>query len=1382
MICIRQAPGSGWRLLVWAALALCLLPARAAYVKRYTTIANGAMTFTGNTLGLDKNTSTSTGSNGGNGPGTTGSIGTFITTLTSAHDTTPTPGYTATFTNPYNAGTTAAWASNRSKAQLRMPAGSTVLYAELVWGGCYQTTNENVSSSYNGYVVMAPPTVTYNASDATQQLTPDSATTGTNFTLTGSGRYYYVRAREVTSIVQQYGAGMYEVGHVPGTQDSAETNANACGWTLCVIYRNPSLPARNLTLFLGCELTDTNQQPISSVTGFCTPSTGAVNGRLLACTIEGDANITGDGMKFGATTPPANTLSSTMNPANNFFNSRICYYDPDTNTLTVDTAGTYGTLNHSPGAPVSGGRQGWDITNVDVSSYLSNSQSTAYAQGTTTQDRYTITAMGLQINVGAPVFSNPTLVVNKTTTYVGDTLTYTATLSNATGTADATNVVFSNHGPNGLSFVPGSVTVNGVAQPSANVENGVAVGTIAKTAQATVVFRYHVDFIPPGNPGQYSDNCSWTYQYLSCPGFPLNNGSFVSNTVVSSVPKLTFSKANAPTTVLALNDTVQYTLTITNSGAIATSGATLRDPIPQGLTYVADSTYLNGTQILGATMPFASEREIHGPGDAAGVIAVGKTATLVFTCRCTSPQPVITNTAYLDPDGNIANSATPQTAVVYNPAQSADLGVAITDGKTNATAGTTNLYTITLTNNSGNTVTNCTLLFTHSDGTLGLNYVPSTGTYDGASGSWTGLNLAAGQSVTLAVNAQIFDIASGTLTGTATVTGPPGFGDSNAANNSASDVDTVIFVADVQVIKTNNRVVSLPGNPVTYTITVINQGPSTVNYVTVTDALPATLLNPVFTPSVGVYNSENGVWNALYLQAGQSAVLTVTATLSASATGTLVNTATISLPGGVTDPNPNDDSSTDTDSIGYTISGAVYSDVDHNSQRNANEGGLGVANLYAKLVSGTNALQAVTVSNTGGTYTFTNVSPGTYTVILDNNATTGTGDTTEYRPADWVGTENPTQRVTNVVLSNTNVTDINIGLWHGSTISGTVFKDTGGASANANNGTQNAGEIALVAIEVRATNAAGTTNYDVATTNAAGAYTLWVPYLTTPATVLVREFNLDDYVSTGGSAGTTTGSGYARATDTTTVTFANGAAYTGVNFADVPANLFTIDGIKSATPGSVVFYPHVFTAGTNGQVTFSTVSTPTPNIAGWTVILYRDTNGNGAVDPAETPLTGTQTVNPGDVIAMVLKVFVPENAPEGANDSLVIAAAFTYTNASPALNTTVNHVDLTTVSAVSNLRLTLSVDKAVAASTDELVYTITYTNVGAEPLRNVVVNNATPAFTTFVSAAYGTLPPNLTACTIAVPAVGATGGLSWSFTGDLAPGSSGTVIFRVKVQ
>jgi hypothetical protein len=66
------------------------------------------------------------------------------------------------------------------------------------------------------------------------------------------------------------------------------------------------------------------------------------------------------------------------------------------------------------------------------------------------------------------------------------------------------------------------------------------------------------------------------------------------------------------------------------------------------------------------------------------------------------------------------------------------------------------------------------------------------------------------------------------------------------------------------------------------------------------------------------------------------------------------------------------------------VSGFVYLDANRNLQRDAGEAGTGLALL--PLVAGTTpggpALQAVSVNAASGSYGFTNVTPGTYFIVV----------------------------------------------------------------------------------------------------------------------------------------------------------------------------------------------------------------------------------------------------------------------------------------------------------------------------------------------------------------------------------------------------------------
>jgi large repetitive protein len=384
--------------LAWACTA------EAQYTQRFLTISDGAVTFTGNSLGLDGETSQ-------NGQGTRGAIGTFITTDTTQRDTTPPP----TSAPPFPFGTTNDWRLNGSQAVLRLPAGSRVLHAELIWGGSFAGPNaaDNVSAFLDDPVAFTTPAGTFN-------VTPDPATAKSAGTPSGAGTCtacFYVRTASVTTLVAAGGAGTYSTGRVPATQGTLNNNNASAGWTLAVVYEDFTQPVRSLSLLLGLEAAG---GAAASVSGFCTPPSGPVAGRLAVSALEGDANITGDKLLFGRS--PLNNgdrVSGPRNPKDNFFSSQITRDDG-----SLETAGTFGDRNHTPGSALIGARQGWDITNVDVANRLRNNQTSALTRGITDGDSYQILALGLQVDVDAPHFaSTGTLSVDRATAAIGDVLT-----------------------------------------------------------------------------------------------------------------------------------------------------------------------------------------------------------------------------------------------------------------------------------------------------------------------------------------------------------------------------------------------------------------------------------------------------------------------------------------------------------------------------------------------------------------------------------------------------------------------------------------------------------------------------------------------------------------------------------------------------------------------------------------------------------------------------------------------------------------------------------------------------------------------------------------------------------------------------------------------
>lgn len=877
-------PQARWIVGALFALLCCTLT-QAAYVNRYNTIANGAITFTGNTIGLNKAAST-------NAPGTSGAIGAFITTNTTLRDGT------------YPFGTTANYTLNASSAVLNIPVGSTVLYAELIWGGSYSFGGEDVSAQLGNAVTMTTPGGTFSVSPvaATAQTL---GTKGAGGTCSSTIPCFYVRSANVTAMVQSGGAGTYTVGAIPATQGDSDANSNNGGWTLAVVYGNGGLPARNMTLFVGAEVTNGTTSTAATVSGFCTPASGPRSGRLLASAMEGDSGVTGDQMTFGPTAASRVAISGPNNPLSNFFASQI---NGDSGAL--DTSGSFGSSNSTPGGNTSGARQGWDITNVDVSSTLVNSQTSAVAQGTSTGDQYVISTLALQINVGSPSFPTAAKTVDRAVAAVGDTLTYTIVLNNTTGTTDATNVVFTDTPPPGTSFIANSLTKNGTVQSGASPLTGFNVGTIAAGASVTLSFKVLVNSIPASPaPAQFSNTASWTYQYISCVGQPTTNGSLTTNPVVSTAVRLEPTKTVSPSGPVAPGTTLTYTITVPNTGTANSAASTLQDAIPAGTTYVANSTTLNGTAVadVAGVMPFVSARTINSPTRPAGQINAGETATIVFKVTVNANPGVgpIVNTASIDPDG--AGAAAAVTATVSSPITLPDLAISKYHGGI-FTTGDTGTYTLQVSSTATSapiTAGPITVTDTLPTG-MTVAAVPVATNWDCsatvvgaavASCTYTGTYpIAAGTVLTpIALTVNVGPTTAANSTNTASVSTITG--ESVTSNNTTTDPTAVLVKPTIAKAFSPTQV--LPGATSTLTLTITNSGTTALTNVAFSDTFPSGLVvaaTPALTNTCGgTITGNTGGATALSLANGSmngNTTCVISIAVTAAASGVYNNGAT----------------------------------------------------------------------------------------------------------------------------------------------------------------------------------------------------------------------------------------------------------------------------------------------------------------------------------------------------------------------------------------------------------------------------------------------------------------------------------------------------------
>lgn len=133
--------------------------------------------------------------------------------------------------------------------------------------------------------------------------------------------------------------------------------------------------------------------------------------------------------------------------------------------------------------------------------------------------------------------------------------------------------------------------------------------------------------------------------------------------------------------------------------------------------------------------------------------------------------------------------------------------------------------------------------------------------------------------------------------------------------------------ADLAVTKTVDNSSPIVGSPVTFTVTVANNGPNPATGVVVNDSLPAGLTFVSATPTIGTY--AGGVWTIGVLAVGQTMSLALVATAAGPVGTARTNTATATSTS--TDPSlaNNSASATITPQVAPTADIALTKTVDN---------------------------------------------------------------------------------------------------------------------------------------------------------------------------------------------------------------------------------------------------------------------------------------------------------------------------------------------------------------------------------------------------------------------------------------------------------------------
>ena len=233
------------------------------------------------------------------------------------------------------------FSSSSSDLSIPNPNCYRIIYAGLYWGavnpGSESIKDVKFKGPVGGYIDIQG-TVVYDAGGTTTD---------------GGNSFSYACFADVTDIVTSLGTnlGTYTVANVSSAE--GETGAltpfngtgQSAGWSLFIVYEDPTLPGKSITSFDGfsaISVSGGNPTLDVPVDGFRTvPAPAPVRANFAFATLEGDSPILGDRLLLNGA-----ALSTTDRPENNFFNSSVTQLNGlpavnrvpnSTNTLGFDT-------------------------------------------------------------------------------------------------------------------------------------------------------------------------------------------------------------------------------------------------------------------------------------------------------------------------------------------------------------------------------------------------------------------------------------------------------------------------------------------------------------------------------------------------------------------------------------------------------------------------------------------------------------------------------------------------------------------------------------------------------------------------------------------------------------------------------------------------------------------------------------------------------------------------------------------------------------------------------------------------------------------------------------------------------------------------------------
>ncbi len=464
----------------------------------------------------------------------------------------------------------------------------------------------------------------------------------------------------------------------------------------------------------------------------------------------------------------------------------------------------------------------------------------------------------------------------------GQNLTYSTVITNL-GPNTAYSVNFTQYLPPGVTFVSANTTSGSCTQSGSTVT--CSVGTISNGGTATVTVV--VIPIEGGSMGSSTSVTTTTHDPVTS-----NNNKSVTTGVTAS-SDLAIIKTDSPDPV-SISGTLTYTLAVSNNGPSSASNLIVTDTLPAGVSYVSASgtgwTCVNGS---GVTCTRSS-------------LAVGPAPDITITVTAPSAGGTISNTANVSSSVGDPNTSNNSSTAGTTVTPAVNLSITMTDSADPVSANAPYSYTITVTNGGPNTATGVTVTHTLPAGTAFVSAAGTGWTCNHLSGvvtcSRANIGIAAAPAITISVTAPS---EGGPVSSTATVSANEG--DPVPGDNSATEGTTITGSSNLSITKTDSADPVAAGGPLSYTITVTNNGPSTAHSLTVTDTLPAgvTLASATgsgwtCTPGIGIVTCTRAS-----LAPGAAPAITISVT-APSEGGPISNSVSVSAAEG--DPVPGNNS------------------------------------------------------------------------------------------------------------------------------------------------------------------------------------------------------------------------------------------------------------------------------------------------------------------------------------------------------------------------------------------------------------------------------------------------------------------------------------------